>query len=327
MGFLDETPVVIAEIGNNHGGSLELAQRMVTAALQAGTRYVKFQTIIPERLLSRDHPAFEEFTREALSFDAFRELHRFCQEQGAVFLSTPFDPDSADFLEELGVPAFKIASGDLTYVPLLIHIARKQKPILVSTGCSSLEDIDRAVAAIRQVTEAELILMHCTAAYPCPDEEANLRVLPSLAERYCCRVGFSDHTRGVEVALAAIALGAVVVEKHFTTDRSLPGGDNAISVLPRELRLLIQGVLRIHRAMGSPIRRRTLTEERLHMRLRRSLVVRRDMEAGEVIGPEDLEALRPGDGLAPACLDQVVGRKTARRLARGERLAPDCPAG
>ncbi len=321
MGFLDETPVVIAEIGNNHGGNLELAKRMVVAAIQAGTPYVKFQTMIPERLLARDHPAFEEFSKEALSFDAFRELHRFCQEQGAVFLSTPFDPESADFLEELGVPAFKIASGDLTYLTFLVHVARKHKPILLSTGASTLEDIDAAVEAIRRETEPELILMHCTAAYPCPDDEVNLTVISRLAERYQCWVGFSDHTPGFEIALAAIAMGATVVEKHFTIDRTLPGGDNALSIMPEELRFLTTGAKRVHRAIGSPVRQKTPSELRIDVQLHRSLIVRRDMQPGEVIQLEDLDAVRPGGGMLPGKLDGLVGKRLARPIRRGERIS------
>jgi N-acetylneuraminate synthase/N,N'-diacetyllegionaminate synthase len=323
MAFLDEPPIVIAEIGNNHGGSLDLAKQMVLAALEAGTPYVKFQTMIPERLLSRDHPAFEEFSREALSFDAFRELHRFCAEHGAVFLSTPFDRDSADFLEELGVPAFKISSGDLTYIPFLVHVARKHEPILLSTGCSTREEIDRAVETIRRETQAELILMHCTAAYPCPDEEANLRVIPSLAQRYGCRVGFSDHTLGIEIALAASALGAVVIEKHFTINRSLLGGDNEMSIQPEEIGRLVTGVRRISVALGAGDRRLTNSEAPRCIRMRRSLVPRRDMTAGEVVRAEDVDAVRPGGGLEPSSLNVVVGKTLARGLARGERFRPD----
>lgn len=320
MSFLEHPPIVIAEIGNNHGGNVELAKQMVKAAIQAGTPYVKFQTMIPERLLAPDHPAFEEFSREALSFDDFRVLHRFCVEQGAIFLSTPFDPESADFLEELDVPAFKIASGDLTHLPLLRHIASKHRPILLSTGASTVDDIDRAVAAIRTITNAELVLLHCTAAYPCPDEEANLAVIPALARRYGCRVGFSDHTLGVEIALAAVALSTVVVEKHFTIDLKLPGGDNAMSLLPEELAQLLQGVRRVYRAIGSVPRRKTPSELRIEPMSRRSLVVRRDLRAGEVLQARDLDAVRPGGGIAPAQLDAVIGKTLRADVARGERL-------
>lgn len=323
MDFLAEIPVVIAEIGSNHGGSLELAKQMVIAAVKAGTPYVKFQTMIPERLLSRDHPAFEEFSREALSFDDFRELQRFCKENGAVFLSTPFDPESADLLEELDVPAFKIASGDLTYIPLLRHIAAKQRPILLSTGASTLDDIDNAVKAIRAVTEAELILLHCTAAYPCPDDEANLAVIPKLAKRYQCKVGFSDHTLGVEIAMAALAFGAVVIEKHFTIDRMLPGGDNEMSLLPEELKSLCIGLKRVQRAIGFPLRQKTRTELKIDTLLHRSLVARRDIHAGEELRAEDVYVLRPGGGLKPTELDKLLGKKLMQSIKQGELLSKE----
>lgn len=318
--FLTETPIVIAEVGNNHGGSLELAKKMVLAAVQAGTPYVKFQTMITECLLSRDHPAFEEFSREALSFDDFRVLERFCREKGAVFLSTVFDPESADLLEELDVPVFKISSGDLTYIPLLIHVARKHRPILLSTGASTLDDIDNAVKTIRKETGEELILMHCTSAYPCPDDEANLAVIPRLAQRYNCKIGFSDHTLGVEIVLAAVVLGAVIIEKHFTIDRSLPGGDNNMSLLPEELKFLCTGVKRVHKAIGSPLRQKTVTELKIGARMHRSLVARRDMKAGEVLEAKDLDAVRPGDGISPANLDEIVGRKLRINIEKGQKI-------
>jgi sialic acid synthase SpsE len=199
-------------------------------------------------------------------------------------------------------------------------VARKHKPILLSTGCSTLEDIDRAVEAIRAATEAELILMHCTAAYPCPDEEANLRVIPSLAQRYGCRVGFSDHTLGIEIALAAVALGAVVIEKHFSIDGKLPGGDNALSILPEELKSLCICINRVQKALGSSHRDKTATESRLDTRVHRSLVVRRDMKAGEVLRVEDLDATRPGGGVPSKELDWVLGRKLARACLQGQQL-------
>ncbi len=321
MAFLDETPIVIAEIGNNHGGSLDLAKQMVLAAVRAGTQYVKFQTMIPERLLSRDHPAFEEFSREALSFDAFRALARFCQEQGAVFLSTPFDPDSADFLEELGVPAFKISSGDLTYLPFLVHIARKHKPILLSTGCSTLEDIDRAVETIRRETEAELILMHCTAAYPCPDEEANLRVIPSLAHRYGCRVGFSDHTLSLEAGAMAVVAGATVVEKHFTLHTGDVGPDHKMSLMPGELARYVPLARLAGKAMGTGWETITEGEMVLRGKARRSLYATRDIEPGEVITTENSIALRPQveGAYTPAALYIGTARAT-QGIQKGEAI-------
>ena len=320
MGFLKDEPIVIAEIGNNHGGSLELAKQMVQAALGAGTRYVKFQTMIPNRLLSVDHPALKEFSKEALSFDEFRELKRFCEEQGAVFLSTPFDFDSADLLEELDVPVFKISSGDLTHLPLLKHVAKKQRPILLSTGASTMEDIDTAVNSIRRLSETELIIMHCTAAYPCPDDEVNLSVIPKLAKRYQCSVGFSDHTLGGEIALAAVALGAAVIEKHFTIDTTLPGGDNDMSILPAQLKKLTLNVSRVKKAFGSSDRKKTKSEIDIDQRIHRSMFAARDIHAGEFLELEDVVFLRQCTRDAPVNLQEIIGRKVAREIKGGDYI-------
>ena len=323
MSVFKEYPAIVAEIGCNHAGDLELAKRMVLAAMDAGTPYVKFQTYVTERLLRRDDPEFELCVKEMLSNGAFRELKRFCDEKGAVFFSTPFDPDSADLLEELNVPVYKIASSDMTYIPFLRHVARKGRPIVLSTGASSVDVIDRAVDTIRSETEAELILLHCTAAYPCPDGEANLAVIPMLAERYGCPVGFSDHTAGFEVALGAVALGAVLVEKHFTIHRSLPGGDNGMSINPDELRCLTAGAKRVYTAIGSSKRELTATEKELVTLFYRSLVARRDLPAGEVLQEEDLDAVRPGTGLSPEHIEQVVGKTLVRAISRGEQITLD----
>ncbi|OFW11420.1 MAG: hypothetical protein A3H96_00520 [Acidobacteria bacterium RIFCSPLOWO2_02_FULL_67_36] len=319
----NETPIVIAEIGGNHGGNLALAQQMVIEAISAGTRHVKFQTIVPERLVSSLDPDFEGFSKETLSFEEFEELSRFCRENGAVFLSTPFDAGSADFLERLQVPAFKIASGDLTYLPFIKHIASKNLPILLSTGASEFVDIDRAVHLVRGITDAELILMHCTAAYPCPDEEANLLLIPELRRRYQCPVGFSDHTLNVDIALAAAALGAAVIEKHFTVDRNLPGGDNALSVVPDELRALCRGVSRIGRALGSGVRKKTVSELKIDCRMHRSLVARRFMKASETLAADDIDGLRPAGGISPVETDRLIGKTLRVDVSKGEKFLPE----
>lgn len=312
--FPEDGPLIIAEIGGNHGGDLALAKKMVDAAIDAGGRVVKFQTYRVEAFVSPQSEAYGEFGPEALSYDQFRELATYCARHGATFLSTPFDLESADFLEELDVPAFKIASGDLTFLPLLRHVAKKGRPIILSTGAATWDEIDRAVDAIRSTSNATLTLLHCTAAYPAPDAEANLRVIPRLRKRYGTRVGFSDHTVGVDIALAAVALGAQVVEKHFTIDRSLPGGDNEMSILPHELSRLVEASRRIWCALGDSERRRTPSEEQLLPNLRRSLAINREMTMGEEILEEDLIAIRPGTGIPPFQMDRVVGRRLSRSV-------------
>lgn len=307
-------PLIIAEIGGNHGGSLDLAKNMVDAALAVGGRAVKFQTYRMEAFVTPDHPAYDEFSPEALSYNQFRELSTYCHERGAVFLSTPFDLESADLLDELDVPAFKIASGDLTFISLLQHVAKKGKPILLSTGGAQWGDIDRAVDAIRTNGDPHLTLLHCTAAYPAPDSEANLRIIPRLKERYGVNVGFSDHTLGVDVALAAIGLGATVIEKHFSTNQTLPGGDNEMSILPLELGHLVEASQRIWTALGSDIREPTAAELKLLPNLRRSLSLARDMAKGEAISTGDLAAIRPGTGIPPYEISSLVGRRLNQGL-------------
>lgn len=318
--FADEYPIVIAEIGGNHGGDLDLAKVMVDAAAGAGAKFVKFQTYLAERLISPNEPACAEFEREMLSFDEFHELSEHCRLKGIVFLSTPFDEESADFLDKLGVPAFKIASGDITHVPLLQHVAGKQKPILLSTGASTWAEMDTVVRIIRNDFNVELVLLHCIAAYPTPDNEANLRIIPEMAARYGLPVGFSDHTIGIDVALGAVALGACVIEKHFTVDQTLPGGDNDISILPDELARLIEGSRRISTARGLVKRQLTSSEVELRPLIRRSLVAKHDLNPGHVISEDDVLVIRPGTGTPPSEIDNVVGRVVKQSVRAFEML-------
>ena len=318
-------PVVIAEIGGNHGGDYGLAVKMVDAAAEAGAQAVKFQTYLTEELVAPTHESYDAFAGEALSFEQFTALATHCRERNVVFLSTPFGIDSADFLEGMSVPAFKIASGDLTYHQLLRHIAAKGRPAMLSTGAANWDQIDRAVSEFLGITNepSQLILMHCTAAYPAADAEANLLLIPELRQRYRCPVGFSDHTLGIGISMAAVALGAQIVEKHFTIDQTLPGGDNDISILPAELGELVVQVKRISSALGSDVREPTPSERELIPIMRRSLVVRRRVDAGAQLDREDLSIVRPGGGLAPGLLDAVIGRRTSRSLEPGDLLSED----
>ena len=306
--------MVIAEIGGNHGGSVELAMQMVAAASEAGAEVVKFQTYRTRDLVSRNEAAFEDFDQESLTPEEFRQLSNYCREKGVTFLSTPFDEASADLLEDLEVPAFKIASGDLNHLALLRHVARKNKPIFLSTGASTWEEIDQAVETITSLSSAQLVVLHCVSAYPAPDAEANLRVIPEMEKRYGLPVGFSDHTLGIDLALASVALGARVIEKHFTTDQSLPGGDNEMSILPDDLSKLLEGSRRIYSALGTADKSLTATELTLLPLLRRSLVLRNGLAAGDVITASNLTAVRPATGIPADKIDQVVGKRAATAL-------------
>ena len=275
------------------------------------------QTYAIDEYISRGHPAHRGFAAEALSCQDFQGLAaEFSQREVTVF-STPFDFRSADFLEEIGAPLFKIASGDVTYVPFLQHIAKKGKPILLSTGACSWSELDAAVEAIRQESTAELVLLHCTAAYPAPDQDLHLNLIPVLGERYGLPVGFSDHSLGTDIALAGLALGAQVVGKHFTTNQSLDAGDNDMSILPAELKCLIKGGRRIALAKGGTTRQVFPSEEEVSVFVHRSMVVRSDMLAGDVLSLSDLAAVRPSGGIPPSDQDAIVGKRLIRDVQLG----------
>jgi N-acetylneuraminate synthase/N,N'-diacetyllegionaminate synthase len=320
----DDHPVfVIAEIGGNHGGNVDLAREMIAAAAKAGADAVKFQIFRTDRMLAARSEYFDDFKNEELSPDDFRALKEFAEAQGIVFFATPFDFDSADALADLDVPVFKLASGDITNLPLLGYLATYQRPIILSTGASDPDEIKAALEFARNAGATDLALMQCTAAYPCPDDQINLRAIATLSQTFDLPVGFSDHSLGVDLALAAIALGAGFVEKHFTTDRSLPGGDNEMSILPDELAALVEGARRIKSALGDGRKRVMPVEAPLQTAIRRSLVAAVDVPAGTILDPEHLALKRPGDGVAPEVYFEVIGRRTLVDLAADQPVSAD----
>jgi len=327
----DHPCLIIAEAGVNHNGSPEMARRLVDAAAEAGADCVKFQTFKTELLASRDAPKaayqvrttggeesqFDMLRRLELSADAHRQLFARSREKGIMFLSTPFDPSSADFLDSLGVAAFKIGSGDLTNTPFLQHVARKGKPVILSTGMAWLGEVEEAVRAIRGAGCEDLVLLHCVSNYPADPRDANLRAMKTLAKAFGVAVGFSDHTEGNEVALAAVVVGASVIEKHFTLDRTLPGPDHRASIEPGELKALVAGIRRVEQALGTGEKRPVDTEADVARAARKSLVMARDAAAGTVL-TEDLIAIRrPGTGLPPAMAKWLVGRKLRQDAKAG----------
>ncbi len=325
---------VIAEAGVNHNGDPALAHRLVDAAADAGADAVKFQTFDADCLASERAPTAEYQKRSTrpgetqrqmlrdltLSRDAHAALKRHSEERGLIFMSTPFDEGSADFLDDLGVSAFKMASGELTNHAFLAHVAAKRKPMLVSTGMS---DLDEVAAAVEVLGSTPFILMHCTSSYPAPPEAANLRVLATLARHFSVDVGYSDHTRGDETAIAAVALGACVVEKHLTLDRTLPGPDHGASSEPGELTTLISRLRVAASALGDGIKRAQPCELEVRRVARRSLFASRNLRAGELLTPKDLVARRPGDGVSPARLAGLIGKRLRRDLASGAMLAEE----
>lgn len=313
---------VIAEAGVNHNGDLEVAIRLVDVAVEAGADAVKFQTFRADKVVTSSAPkaAYQAETTGAgesqldmikrleLSPEAFRKLHDHCRDVGIIFLSTPFDDESADFLDELGVVAFKIPSGEITNGPFLSRIAVKGKPLIVSTGMACLAEVEAAVRVIEDAGNRNFALLHCVSCYPAPAAEANLRAMQTLTQAFGVPVGFSDHTLGIEVSLAAVALGARIIEKHFTLDRDLPGPDHRASLVPAELRAMVRGIRAVESALGDGRKRPSAAELAVADVARRSLVAARDIRRGEVVRDADVAILRPGTGLPPSRKPDVLGR-------------------
>jgi N,N'-diacetyllegionaminate synthase len=320
---------LIAEAGVNHNGSLDFALQLVDIAVRAGADAVKFQTFTAERIVTKDAPkaAYQTETTGSdegqlemlksleLTPDAHRELQAYCSTRGILFLSSPFDEKSADFLEELNIPAFKIPSGEITNLPFLAHIARKGKPLIVSTGMSSLAEVESALAVIRKAGNDDLILLHCVSAYPANAADANLKAMDTMGKAFNVPIGYSDHTLGIEVALAAVALGACVIEKHFTLDRTLPGPDHRASLDPDELKRLVLGVRTVEVALGHGRKEPAHCEAEIAEVSRKSIVTACDVAVGTVITRDAIVMKSPGTGLQPSMLEQVVGRVADQDIA------------
>jgi N,N'-diacetyllegionaminate synthase len=328
---------IIAEAGVNHDGSIETAARLVDAAVAAGADAVKLQTFDAEALASATAPkaGYQQRTTGAgesqlamlrrlqLAPDDFAALKRQCETRGILFLSTPFDDASADLLERLGVAAFKLPSGELTNLPFLSRVASKGRPLIVSTGMADLGEVEAAVDAISGAGSPPFALLHCTSAYPADPADANLRAMDVMRAAFGVPVGFSDHTAGIEVALAAVARGAAIVEKHLTLDRSAPGPDHASSLEPGAFGAMVRGIRIVESALGDGRKRRRPAEADVAAAARRSVVAARDLPAGTVLDGAAVVMLRPGTGLPPSVLPDLLGRRLRRAVARGEALSWD----
>jgi N-acetylneuraminate synthase/N,N'-diacetyllegionaminate synthase len=313
---------VIAEVGVNHNGDAAIAHRLVEAAATAGADAVKFQAFTPDLVASADAPpaayqserAAAASQREMLSGLAldratFTQLRSHAEEQGIVFMASPFDEPSVEMLAELGVTAMKVPSGEVTNPPLLARVAATGLPILMSTGMCSLEEVDSAVAALGRARD-KLALFHCVSSYPTAPEDCNLLAMDIMRTRYLVPIGWSDHTEGITVALAAVALGANIIEKHLTLDRSAQGPDHAASIEPAEFRSMVDQIRTVEAARGEARKAPSPSELEIAAAARRSLHWRRSLDPDEIVGPDDLVALRPGTGVPPSQVDELVGRRT-----------------
>ncbi|MBU0595813.1 N-acetylneuraminate synthase, partial [Candidatus Bipolaricaulota bacterium] len=284
---------------------------------------VKFQTFRPAAVVSERAPkaAYQRETTGAdqsqlemlrslvLPPEAHEELQALCREQGVMFVSTPFDNGSVDLLHELDVPFIKIGSGEITNLPFLVYVANKRRPIVLSTGMSTLIEVEEAIRTIERAGSGDLLLLHCVSNYPADPGDVNLRAMGTMADAWGYPVGYSDHTRGIAIALAAVAMGACVIEKHFTLDRHLPGPDHRASLEPEELRQMVDGIRAVEAALGTGRKEPAKSEAEMRDLVRRSIVAAMDVEAGAVLTEEMLACKRPGTGLPPSMLPRVVGRR------------------
>ena len=320
---------VIAEAGVNHNGDLSIARRLIDAAVTSGADVVKFQTFRADLLVTKTAKKatyqeknlgdlgltqYEMLKRLELPLDAFKELKEYAEKSDIEFLSTPFDFESADCIESL-VRRYKISSGDCTNFPFLEYIASKGKPVILSTGMASLTEVGKAVNLLKKVP---LTLLHCTTNYPCPPEEVNLRAMHTLKKAFHLPVGYSDHTMGIEISIAAVAAGAEVLEKHFTLDRNMSGPDHRASLEPDELKNMIQAIRKVEMALGDGVKKPQPSEISIAAVARKSLFFSKDLQSGKILEWSDVAIKRPGDGLAPAMLDSVIGCRLTKAVKRDD---------
>jgi N,N'-diacetyllegionaminate synthase len=324
---------IIAEAGVNHNGDVSRAKKMIDEAKKIGADAIKFQTFKTENLVtvgakkanyqkknSEEDNQFVMLKKLELSERDFKELFVYAHEKDIVFLSTPFDIQSADFLHQLGVDAYKIGSGDLTDIPLLRHIAAWGKTMILSTGMSTLNEIEESLKVITQAGPQDIILLHCTSSYPVDTKEVNLRMIPRLKEKYGHLVGFSDHTVSTVIPASAIALGAVVVEKHFTLDRNLPGPDHKMSLEPHEFEEMVKNIRHVEEALGDGVKSITKNESHIREVARKSIVAATDIPNGTLITSEMLGVKRPGTGLAPKYINDLIGLKSRRDIGKDDLI-------
>lgn len=334
---MNKKVTVIAEAGVNYNGDITIAKEMVKAAAASGADFVKFQTGVPkfdvsvfaekaeyQKANTNDsggaESQLEMCSKLMLPFDVYPELIRCCEENNIRFLSSPFDPPCAEFLHEMGMHLWKIPSGEITHFPMLKIIASYGEPIIMSTGMATVDEISTTLDYLRANGAGPITLLHCNSEYPTPYPDANIRAMDALRERFGLEVGYSDHTLGIEVPLAAVALGACVIEKHFTLDRHMEGPDQISSIEPDELKTLVTSIRHIEAALGTGIKEPTASERKNINIVRKSIVANRAITRGEVLTAENLACKRPGGGISPMEWENVLGMKAIRDFAPDEMI-------
>jgi len=325
---------IIAEAGVNHNGDINLAKKLIDKAVEAGVDAIKFQTFRAENLVSKNakkakyqventkntESQYEMLKKLELSFKDFEELKKYCDEKGIMFLSTPFDEESIEFLDKLGLEIFKIPSGEITNLPYLRKIGSLKKRVILSTGMADLGEIEDALdVLINSGTKKEKItILHANTEYPTPFEDVNLKAMQTIACAFKIDVGYSDHTLGIEVPIAAVAMGAKVIEKHFTLDRALPGPDHKASLEPDELKAMVKAIRNIEVALGDGIKRPSKSEAKNMAVARKSIVAKRDIKKGEKFTEENITVKRPGNGISPMRWDKIIGKIANRDYKEDE---------
>lgn len=323
---------IIAEAGVNHNGSVALAKQMVDAAKEAGADYIKFQTFIPKKLVSKfaekadyqkettgsGESQLEMLEKLALTQKDFTELNRYCREKQIGFLSTPFDLDSIEFLDTFDMDFWKLPSGEITNLPYLEKIGQTRKPVVMSTGMSSLQEVKDAAAVLRKAGAKEITLLHCNTQYPTPMEDVNLRAMQTLEKELNLPVGYSDHTQGIEIPVAAVAMNACIIEKHFTLDRSMEGPDHKASLEPDELKAMVQAVRNVEQALGNGKKEPSPSELGNISVVRKSIVAKCGIKKGDTFTEDNLTVKRPGNGISPMRWHEMIGKQAERDFAEDE---------
>lgn len=325
---------IIVEAGVNHNGNIEIAKKLVDAAIEANADAIKFQTFKSENLVSKfaqkaqyqknntgsNETQLEMIKKLELSFDEFIELSNYCKERGILFLSTAFDFESMDFLYNLGMKIWKIPSGEITNLPYLEKIASFKLPIILSTGMSTMEDVENALNILKNNGVHDITVLHCTTEYPTPFEHVNLKAMETIKNKFNIKVGYSDHTKGIEVPIAAVAMGALVIEKHFTLDKKMKGPDHKASLEPDELKVMIKYIRNIEKVLGNGIKAPSKSEIKNMKIARKSIVAKCDIKKGEVFTEGNISVKRPGNGISPMNWYKVLGKIAIRDFIEDELI-------
>ena len=313
----------IAEAGLNHNGDVNSAKKMIDEAKNANSDAIKFQTYKSENFLTEGSKYFDFFKNVELSFEEFKEIKEYADNVGITFLSTPFDFESADYLKKIDVPGFKIASSDVTNLPLIAHIAKMKLPIILSTGLATLDEIDESIKLCHSLRNDQISILHCVADYPAMPEETNLSAMETIREKFCCPVGYSDNGESSLVDEVAVSMGADIIEKHFTLDKKLEGPDHSFSIQPDDLKLLISRIRLIEKIRGNGIKIPTNSEIKNKLIIRKSIFTSQRIIKGDIFSLKNLAIKRPGEGIEPKHWNNIIGKKSIRDINKDELITWD----